>query len=68
MTAMGLLGLIRSVLRRKGRRVEPDPATVEELRRLLSSFGREDPRAARLRELRRRVEEELGTGEAGDGP
>ncbi len=47
--------------------MEPDPVRVEELRRLLSDFRREDPRATRLRELRRRVEEELGTGGSGDG-
>ncbi len=64
---MGLLGRIRSLFSIGERRIEPDRAMVEELMEALSAFRHEDPRASRLRELRRKVEEELGRGEGGGG-
>ena len=62
---MGLLNRIRSLLSMGERRIEPDRATVEELVRALSGFRQEDPRATRLKELRAKVEEELGRGDGG---
>ncbi len=62
---MGFLNRIRSLLSIGERRIEPDRAKVEELVRALSGFRQEDPRVTRLKELRAKVEEELGRCDGG---